>query len=128
MSASQSVYEQVGGESFFNRLTEAFYDGVSEDEILRPMYPPGDLSEAREKLKLFLMQYWGGPDDYSQQRGHPRLRMRHMPFAIDEVARDAWVANMKRALDSTEVKPELREQIWGYFEMAATAMINTHSE
>ncbi len=128
MSASQSVYEQVGGESFFNRLTEAFYDGVSEDEILRPMYPPGDLSEAREKLKLFLMQYWGGPDDYSQQRGHPRLRMRHMPFVIDEVARDAWVANMKRALDSTEVKPELREQMWGYFEMAATAMINTHSE
>lgn len=128
MSASQSVYEQVGGESFFNRLTEAFYDGVSEDEILRPMYPPGDLSEAREKLKLFLMQYWGGPDDYSQQRGHPRLRMRHMPFVIDEVARDAWVANMKRALDSTEVKPELREQMWGYFEMAATAMINTRSE
>lgn len=128
MNEDDNFYELVGGEGFFEQLTTAFYQEVVKDEILRPMYPPGDLTPAREKLKLFLMQYWGGPDDYSQKRGHPRLRMRHMPFVIDDAARDAWLTHMKAALLSTSVDSTLKDRMWAYFEMAAIAMVNTSTK
>lgn len=124
-----SVYDQVGGESFFADLVENFYQGVSQDPLLRPMYPEGDLTEAKEKLKLFLIQYWGGPTTYSQMRGHPRLRMRHAPFEIDEAARDAWLKHMRSALDlaiaNSDASEEIKEQMQSYFEMAAHGMMNS---
>jgi hemoglobin len=128
MTEGESFYHKTGGEGFFDELTTNFYRGVLEDEILRPMYPPGDLTHAQEKLKLFLMQYWGGPDDYSRERGHPRLRMRHSPFAIDSLARDAWLANMRSALEATSIEQELKDEMWSYFTMAADAMVNTTTQ
>lgn len=129
MISPPSVYDQVGGEAFFSELVENFYQGVSEDPHLRPMYPEGDLSEAKEKLRLFLIQYWGGPNTYSQRRGHPRLRMRHMPFVIGETARDAWLKHMGLALDLTVAKfktvEEIRQQMSDYFQMAAHGMVNS---
>lgn len=124
---SQSVYQLVGGAEFFEDLCESFYRGVSTDPVLRPMYPPDDLAEAQEKLKLFLIQYWGGPDTYSQLRGHPRLRMRHMPFPIDEVAMQAWLHHMKVALVDSSADDEIKERMWQYFTMAAAAMVNQPS-
>ena len=86
----QPLFERVDGVAFFERLVERFYDGVADDPVLRPMYPPDDIDGARERLSVFLVQYWGGPTDYSDTRGHPRLRMRHAPFVIGEAERDAW--------------------------------------
>lgn len=128
MNESASLYERVGGEEFFEQLTTVFYQGVVTNKVLRPMYPPDDLTYAREKLKLFLMQYWGGPDEYSQKRGHPRLRMRHMPFVIDDAAREAWLTSMRHALESTAIDQSLKDELWAYFVMAANAMVNTATE
>ncbi len=110
---------------FFDALVHDFYLGVEQDEILRPMYPEGDLFDARRHLSLFLAQYWGGPTTYDQERGHPRLRMRHAPFRIDIAARDRWVIHMRAALDRQALPQELDAELWTYLESVARALINT---
>ena len=119
----RSIYATVGEEGF-NRLTAAFYDGVAADPLLRPLYPEGELEPARRRLALFLMQYFGGPTAYSDERGHPRLRMRHFAFPIDQARRDAWLRHMAAALDSLELTPEVRATMQRYFEDAATFLVN----
>jgi hemoglobin len=117
-------YDHFGGEDFFTALVADFYRGVAGDPVLRPMYPESDLGPAERRLRMFLMQYWGGPTTYSEERGHPRLRMRHMPFSIDETARDHWLAHMRVALDARELPPDLDLQMWDYLSSAAQAMLN----
>ena len=119
-----SFYEQVGGEAFFADLTSQFYAVVATDPILRPMYPDDDMKGAAQRLQWFLSQYWGGPTTYQENRGHPRLRMRHSQFTIGIAARDAWLRAMKTAVDGVEIKEELKEQLWDYLELAADAMVN----
>jgi hemoglobin len=119
-----SFYEQVGGDAFFADLTSQFYAVVATDPILRPMYPEDDMKGAAQRLQWFLSQYWGGPTTYQENRGHPRLRMRHSQFTIGLAARDAWLRAMKTAVDGVEIKEELKEQLWDYLEMAADAMVN----
>ncbi len=119
-----TFYELVGGEETFHRLVARFYAGVREDPILRPLYPEDELDAAEVRLRMFLVQYWGGPRTYSDQRGHPRLRMRHAPFAIGTAERDAWIRNMREAVDSLELPPEQDETLWRYLEMAANSMQN----
>lgn len=121
----QTFFEQVGGEETFRRLVRVFYEGVAEDPLLRPMYPEEDLGPAEERLVLFLMQYWGGPRTYSEQRGHPRLRMRHAPFVVDQAAHDAWLHHMRNAVDSLDLAPEHERELWNYMLYAARSMINT---
>lgn len=120
-----TLYDRVGGAPFFERLVDAFYAAVEIDELLRPMYPP-DLADSKRHMMLFLVQYWGGPTSYGDERGHPRLRMRHAPFHITKEARDAWVAAMMSALG--EVRSELtrdqHEEMTAYFEMVATQLRN----
>jgi len=123
--AEPTIYDQVGGAAFFESLVAAFYRGVASDLVLRPMYPEDDLAPAAERLQLFLEQYWGGPGTYSEQRGHPRLRMRHAPFPVDETARDHWLAIMRGALDEQHLTEELDQTLWKYFTMAAMSMVNT---
>ena len=120
---TQTLYERVGGDSFFVALVQRFYDGVASDPLLRPMYPD-DLADARDHLALFLIQYWGGPRTYSDTRGHPRLRLRHQPFVVDDAARDAWLGHMRGALDSVELDADAREEFDSYFEMAANQLRN----
>jgi hemoglobin len=119
-----NVYEAAGGEKTFRLLVGRFYAAVAGDPLLRPLYPEEDLASATERLTLFLIQYWGGPSTYNEQRGHPRLRMRHQPFAIGQVERDAWFGHMTAAVDSLELSPALRKALVDYFETASTAMIN----
>ena len=121
----QTFFEQVGGEETFRRLVRVFYEGVAEDPLLRPMYPEEDLGPAEDRLALFLMQYWGGPRTYSEQRGHPRLRMRHVPFTVDQAAHDAWLRHMRTAIDTLELAPEHERELWNYMLYAARSMINT---
>jgi hemoglobin len=122
--ATLTLYERVGGESFFVALVDRFYAGVADDPLLRPMYPD-ELTDARDHLALFLTQYWGGPRTYSDTRGHPRLRMRHAPFVVDDAARDAWLGHMKDALDAVELDADVRAALDDYFEMAANQLRNT---
>lgn len=121
----ESLFEQVGGEAFFVQLVDAFYEAVEKDETLRPMYPE-DLTESRRHFMLFLVQYWGGPGTYMEERGHPRLRMRHAPFRITKGASDAWLAAMDTALAS--VRDQLSDvqfdELNAYFAMAAQQMRN----
>lgn len=117
-------YDDFGGEEFFTALVADFYRGVADDPVLRPMYPEADLGPAERRLRLFLMQYWGGPGTYSEERGHPRLRMRHAPFPVDEQARDRWLAHMRAALDARQLPAELDEHMWQYLTSAAHAMVN----
>jgi hemoglobin len=109
---------------FFQLLVERFYAGVADDPILRPIYPEADLAGARRRLTLFLAQYWGGPSTYDVERGHPRLRMRHAPFAIGPVERDAWLARMRDAIASSDPPPAVAERLLRYIDMAAEAMRN----
>ena len=121
----QTVFEAAGGMSFFEALVDRFYDGVSADPVLLSLYPaPEDLRGARHRLTLFLVQYWGGPATYSDERGHPRLRMRHAPFAIGPEARDHWLARMSDALDALAPTHELRARFDEYFAFAAESMRN----
>ncbi|MCX4746348.1 globin [Kitasatospora sp. NBC_01287] len=122
----ETFFEAVGGEAAFRRLVHRFYQGVAEDELLRPMYPEEDLAGAEERLALFLMQYWGGPRTYSEQRGHPRLRMRHVPFKVDRAAHDAWLRHMRVAVDELELAPAAERQLWDYLTYAAASMVNSH--
>jgi hemoglobin len=119
-----SFYEAVGGEETFRRLVRRFYQEVARDPVLRPVYPSKDLGPAEEHLRLFLIQYWGGPGTYSEQRGHPRLRMRHARFAIGEAERDAWLRHMRTALDELALDEPLDTQLWDYLVMAARSLVN----
>ena len=121
---NRSVYELAGGEATFRLLVQRFYSRVASDPVLRAVYPEEDLSGATERLTLFLIQYWGGPPAYSEQRGHPRLRLRHQPFAIGQAERDAWLRHMTSAVESLDLAPAVREALLDYFETASTAMIN----
>lgn len=123
-----SFYERVGGEATFQKLTRVFYEGVKDDPILKPMYPEEDLGPAERRLRMFLEQYWGGPDTYQQERGHPRLRMRHFEFKINPAAKTAWLKHMEKAVDSLELPPIDRAELWDYLERAATAMLNTFED
>jgi hemoglobin len=124
----ETFYDAVGGHDTFVRLVDAFYDGVADDPVLRPMYPEEDLGPAKERLTMFLEQYWGGPGTYSAQRGHPRLRMRHAPFKVNPDARDRWLAHMRTAVDSLNLAPIHESQLWDYLERAAFSMINTFED
>ncbi|HEY4888503.1 MAG TPA: globin [Candidatus Dormibacteraeota bacterium] len=119
-----SVYELAGGEKTFRMLVERFYLRVAADPVLRSVYPEEDLSGATERLTLFLIQYWGGPSTYSKSRGHPRLRLRHQPFAIGRSERDAWLSHMTAAVESLDLAPAVSKALLDYFETASTAMIN----
>lgn len=121
---NRSVYDLAGGEKTFRLLVERFYARVADDEVLRAIYPEQDLSGATERLSLFLIQYWGGPQTYSELRGHPRLRLRHQPFAIGSRERDLWLDHMTAAVESLELAPAVRKALLDYFETASTSMIN----
>ena len=123
-----SLYEQFGGHEFFQDLVADFYSRVPDDPVLRKLYPEEDLGPAEVRFRMFLEQYWGGPTTYSEQRGHPRLRMRHNPFAVDEEARDHWLAIMRAALDARNLPPRLDDELWRYLVMAAHAMVNTFGD
>jgi hemoglobin len=123
-----TFYEAVGGAETFRRLIDRFYAGVAEDPVLRPLYPDEDWEEAPDRLRMFLEQYWGGPRTYGAQRGHPRLRMRHAPFAIGARERDAWLARMREALDEIDLPVELDVILWDYLTMAAHSMVNTATD
>jgi len=123
-----SFYDEVGGHETFRRIVARFYELVAEDEILRPLYPEEDLGPAEERLRMFLEQYWGGPRTYSDQRGHPRLRMRHMPFRIGFLERDAWLRCMHTAvasIDAQMLDDAHRRVLLDYLEMAADSMVNS---
>lgn len=118
-----TVFEVAGGSDYFVRLVDRFYDRVADDDVLRPLYPE-DLTEARRHTALFLMQYWGGPTTYDNERGHPRLRMRHAPFVIGQPERDAWLAHMLASVADEPVHPEVEVMFVEYFDRASTAMMN----
>ena len=122
---SRSFYDAVGGAETFRRIVGRFYELVRDDEILRPLYPEEDLAAAEVRLLMFLEQYWGGPRTYSEQRGHPRLRMRHVPFTIGPIERDAWLRCMRIAVDEAGLDPAHRDQLWQYLEYAAASMVNS---
>lgn len=123
-AATDTVWAQLGGTDTFERLVRAFYRGVREDEVLAPMYPDEDWEGAIWRLRAFLEQYWGGPTTYSEQRGHPRLRMRHMPFAVTPDARDRWLAHMHAALDEVQLPPMHDAAFRDYVERAAHSLVN----
>ena len=125
MAAPENFYEAVGGEETFRTVVGRFYELVRSDELLRPLYPEEDLGPAEERLRMFLMQYWGGPRTYSAQRGHPRLRMRHAPFRIGLAERDAWLRCMRTAVDEADLDEAHRAVLWDYLEMAANSMVNS---
>ena len=118
------MYERVGGEEFFTGLVDRFYEGVGGDPVLRPLYPD-DLEAPKDHLKKFLVQYWGGPGSYSEERGHPRLRMRHAPFRIGIDERDAWLRNMLGALEAAGLPASTRDEMAAYFTSTATQLVNT---
>ena len=118
-----TMYERVGGRLWFAALVDRFYDAVAEDPVLRPLYPE-DLTAPRAHLAAFLVQYWGGPGDYSLERGHPRLRMRHVPFAIGMPERDAWLRHMSEAVRAGGLDPEDEAEMIGYFDTSATFLVN----
>ena len=121
---TSTLYDRAGGMPFFERLVERFYAGVATDPILRPLYPEPDLAGAQRRLTLFLAQYWGGPRTYDDERGHPRLRMRHAPFAIDAAARDRWLELMRGALAAVAPPADVAAELDAYLGMAAEAMRN----
>jgi hemoglobin len=123
-----SLYDRVGGMAFFERLVDHFYDGICDDDVVGPMYvpDPGDpgMAGPRRRLTLFLVQYWGGPTTYLEERGHPRLRARHFPFPIGEEARDRWLFHMRAAIDACDAGPAERAELHGYMTLAADMMRN----
>jgi hemoglobin len=120
-----TFFDEVGGEPTFRKLVDTFYAGVADDPVLRPLYPEADLGPAADRLRMFLEQYWGGPSTYSQERGHPRLRMRHAPFRVGPTERDAWLHHMRHAVDTLELPQDLHDTLWEYLERAAMFMVNT---
>lgn len=124
MVETESLYMRVGGAPFFETLVARFYEGVAADPVLRAVYPEADLAPAQHRLTLFLIQYWGGPKTYDTERGHPRLRMRHAPFAIGLGERDRWLIHMRAAIDELAPPPDVAEELERYIEMTAEAMRN----
>ncbi len=124
MSEEPTLYAEVGGQEFFDALVDRFYDAIEADARIRPLYP-ADLEPGKRSLALFLGQYWGGPTTYSDTKGHPRLRMRHAPFAIGRRESEAWLDAMRGAVAAADVDPTARQRLLDYFEMAATHMVNT---
>jgi len=124
VTSERSLFERAGGMPFFEALVERFYAGVASDPILRALYPEAELGPAQRRLTLFLAQYWGGPRMYDAERGHPRLRMRHVPFAIDADARDRWLLHMRTALAEVAPPQDVAAEFDGYIAMAAEAMRN----
>ena len=120
-----TFYDTVGGEETFRRLVHRFYEGVRDDPVLRPLYPEPDLSGAEERLRMFLVQYWGGPRTYSDQRGHPRLRMRHAPFRIGRAEHDAWLRHMRDAVDSLDLPADGERLLCVYLVMEAGSLVNS---
>ena len=126
MSDEVSLYQEVGGSDFFVELVNKFYEGVINDEVIISLYPDrNDLEGAKERLSLFLMQYWGGPTTYSDERGHPRLRQRHFPFAIGERERDHWLMHMQSAIDAMPTSDSVRTRLSEYMSNAAQHLVNT---
>ena len=123
-----TFYDEIGGFATMRTIVARFYEGVAQDEVLRPLYPEADLGPAEERFLLFLVQYWGGPTTYSDTRGHPRLRMRHAPFAVTPEARDRWLVHFRAGLDAAELSAEHDAQFWSYVEYAAHSMINSPSQ
>lgn len=124
MTETASLYERAGGTPFFERLVARFYAGVDADPLLRAIYPEADLAPAQRRLTLFLIQYWGGPTTYDTERGHPRLRMRHVPFAIGPAERDRWLLHMRAAIQELAPPPDVADELERYIAMAAEAMRN----
>jgi len=124
MIEQRTLYDRAGGMSFFEALVARFYAGVADDPILRPIYPEADLAPAQRRLTLFLAQYWGGPRTYDDERGHPRLRMRHALFAVDPVARDRWLVHMRAAIAELAPPEDVAADLERYIAMAAEAMRN----
>jgi len=120
-----SFYDEIGGRATIARIVHVFYEGVAADPVLRPMYPEADLGPAEERFTQFLEQYWGGPTTYSEQRGHPRLRMRHAPFAVTDEARERWLGHFRAGLDEARLTPEQDARFWSYAQHAAQFMVNT---
>jgi hemoglobin len=126
MSDEVSLYQEVGGSDFFIELVNKFYEGVINDEVIISLYPDrNDLVGAKERLSLFLIQYWGGPTTYSDERGHPRLRQRHFPFAIGERERDHWLMHMQSAIDAMPTSDSVRIRLSEYMSNAAQHLVNT---
>jgi hemoglobin len=125
MTVTLTLYERAGGTPFFEALVGRFYAAVADDPILRPIYPEPDLSNAQHRLTLFLIQYWGGPRTYDDERGHPRLRMRHFPFAIGPTERDRWLVHMRASIAQSAPPSDVAADLERYFTAAAEAMINT---
>jgi hemoglobin len=124
VTTEATFFDAIGGEPTFRKLVNEFYAGVATDPVLRPLDPEEDLRPATERFTLFLMQYCGGPSTYSEQRGHPRLRMRHAPFRIGPDERDAWLRQMRRAMDTLDLPAEQDATLWEYLERAAYFMVN----
>jgi hemoglobin len=120
----ETLYNEMGGAPFFEQLVSGFYEGIKNDPVLRPMYPDDDFEGATRRLAMFLSQYWGGPTTYSDERGHPRLRMRHNAFPINSDARDRWLGHMSDSLAKLEIEPHLRDQLWTYLVTAAHSLVN----
>jgi hemoglobin len=120
-----TFYDEIGGSATIRAIVARFYEGVATDEVLRPLYPEEDLGPAEERFAMFLEQYWGGPTTYSEQRGHPRLRMRHAPFAVTPTAKDHWLTHFRAALDEASLRPEQDAQFWDYVTHAAQFMVNS---
>ncbi len=123
-----TFYDDIGGFDTFKTIVDKFYEGVATDDVLRPLYPEEDLGPAAERFTLFLVQYWGGPTTYSDQRGHPRLRMRHAPFAVTPTAKEHWLKHFREGLDAADLTAEHDAQFWDYVTHAAQFMVNTFSE
>ena len=120
----QTLYDRAGGTPFFEALVGSFYAGVATDPVLRAIYPEPHLAAAERRLRLFLIQYWGGPRTYDDERGHPRLRMRHFPFAIGPAERDRWLTHMRAAIAASAPPDDVAAELERYFTMAAEAMRN----
>lgn len=123
-----TFYDEIGGYDTIHGIVARFYEGVATDDLLRAMYPEEDLGPAEERFRLFLMQYWGGPNTYSEERGHPRLRMRHAPYAITPTAKEHWLRHFRAALDEAPLTPEQDTQFWDYILHAAQFMVNSPEE
>ena len=123
-TVTDTFYDEIGGEETIRTIVHRFYAGVAEDEVLRPLYPEEDLGPAEERFTLFLMQYWGGPTTYSQERGHPRLRMRHVPYAVTMDMRDRWLRHMMAAVDTLELDELHDGQLRDYLVRAADMLVN----
>lgn len=125
MGAMSTFYDEIGGMETIRTIVDTFYEGVAGDPVLRPMYEEEDLTAAADRFRLFLAQYWGGPSTYGEQRGHPRLRMRHAPFPVNSHAAERWLLHFRTGLDAADLTPEQDAQFWDYVTHAAQFLRNT---